>query len=147
MPPEEPNSCEAPKINAAPREIIQLLEESHTIAVVGLSPKPERPSHRVASYLKDQGYKIIPVNPGHDQILGEKAYASLLDVPEPIDVVDVFRTPDAVPEIVDQAIRVKARALWLQEGIIHNDAAEKARQAGLVVVMNKCMLKEHEKLL
>jgi predicted CoA-binding protein len=120
-----------------------MLEESNVIAVVGLSARPETDSYHVAAYLQRNGYKIIPVNPKYEQVLGEKCYRRLLDVPEAIDIVDVFRRPEAVPEVADQAIAVKAKVLWMQEGIVHNAAAEKARRAGLKVVMNKCILKEH----
>jgi len=105
--------------------------------VVGLSDKPDRDSYQVAAYLQERGYRIIPVNPAVREVLGEKAYARLQDVPEPIDVVDVFRKPEAVPEIVDAAIAAGAKAVWLQEGVIHNAAAEKARAAGLQVVQNR----------
>ena len=138
--------CELPDGNPPSSEIAEILRTSKRIAVVGLSPKPDRPSHSVSAYMKEQGYTIIPVNPGHPEILGEKAYKSLLDVPGPIDIVDVFRDPSAVPEIVDQAIQKKAKVLWLQEGIVHNEAAEKARRAGLKVIQNKCIYKEHVKL-
>jgi predicted CoA-binding protein len=141
-----PADCEFPQSNASSAEIAELLKGAKTIAVVGLSPKPDRPSHGVSAYMQAQGYHIIPVNPGYTEILGEKAYKSLLDVPEPIDIVDIFREPSAVPEIVDQAIQKKAKAIWMQEGIVHNAAAEKARVAGLKVVMNKCIYKEHVKL-
>jgi predicted CoA-binding protein len=141
-----PPECEFPASNATPAEIAELLRTAKTIAVVGLSPRPERPSHGVSAYMKDQGYKIIPVNPGHAEILGEKAYKSLLDVPVPVDIVDIFREPGAVPEIVDQAIKIKARAIWMQEGIVHNEAAEKAKKAGIKVVQNKCIYKEHRRL-
>jgi hypothetical protein len=139
--------CEFPRQNSSASEIADILRSSRVIAVVGLSPKPERPSHGVAAYLKQQGYTIIPVNPGHAEILGEKAYASLREVPGPIDIVDIFRDPAAVPGIVDQAIEKKAKVIWMQEGIVHNAAADKARAAGLQVVMNKCMLKEHARLI
>jgi hypothetical protein len=132
-----------PEHNATPDEIRALLEGSRVIAVVGLSDKPDRDSHRVAAYLQWQGYRIIPVNPVVTEVLGEKAYASLQEVPERIDIVDVFRRPEAVPEIVEAAIAVGAKAVWMQEGIVHNEAAAKARAAGLQVVMNKCLLKEH----
>jgi predicted CoA-binding protein len=138
--------CEFPKTNASNEEIAEILRTSKTIAVVGLSPKPDRPSHGVSEYMQRVGYKIIPVNPGHAEILGEKSYKSLLDVPGPIDIVDIFREPSAVPEIVDQAIQKKAKVIWMQEGIVHNEAAEKARKAGLKVVMNKCIYKEHIRL-
>jgi hypothetical protein len=140
------DECEFPASNASQPEIAALLKSAKTIAVVGLSPKPERPSHGVSAYMQAQGYRIIPVNPGHDELLGEKSYKSLREVPGPIDIVDIFREPSAVPEIVDQAIEKKARAVWMQEGIVHNAAAEKARAAGLTVVMNKCIYKEHRKL-
>ncbi len=135
--------CEFPKENAAAAEIEEILRSSKTIAVVGLSPKPERPSYGVAVYMKSQGYTIIPVNPGQKEILGETCYPNLADVPGPIDIVNIFRDPSAVPEIVDQAIAKKAKVIWMQEGIVHNDAAAKAREAGLKVVMNKCLYKEH----
>jgi len=111
--------------------------------VVGASPKRERPSHRISIYLKDHGYKVVPVNPGQTEILGDPSYRSLSEVPEPVDIVDIFRDPAAVPGIVEEAIAKKAKAIWMQEGIVHNAAAEKARAAGLKVVMNKCIYKEH----
>jgi len=135
--------CEFPKDNATSAEIFDILKSTHIIAVVGLSPKPERPSFGVSSYMKNAGYTIIPVNPGQKEILGEKAYASLLDIPGPVDMVNIFRESAAVPDIVDQAIAIKAKVIWMQEGIVHNAAAEKARAAGLKVVMNKCLYKEH----
>jgi uncharacterized protein len=113
------------------------------VAVVGLSDRPERSSYEVAAYLQAQGYRIIPVNPNLSEVLGEKAYPRLDAVPGPVDVVDIFRKPEAVPEIVDQAIAKCAKVIWMQEGIAHNAAADKARAAGLQVVMNKCLLKEH----
>ena len=121
----------------------KLLHSAHTIAVVGLSSSPLRPSHGVAAYLQNQGYKIIPVNPGVTDVLGEKAYASLLEVPEKIDVVDIFRRSEYVPPIVDEAIQLKVAAIWMQEGVIHAEAAEKARKAGIFVIMDRCILKEH----
>lgn len=123
--------------------ITDLLKNSKTIAVIGLSDNPMKPSYGVSQYMQSHGYKIIPVNPQASQILGEKAYASLLDIPEKIDIVDVFRRSEAVPEIVDQAIQLKVPAIWLQETVVHEEAAEKARQAGIFVVMDKCILKEH----
>jgi uncharacterized protein len=138
--------CELPNSNATSAEIAEMLRTAKVIAVIGLSPKPERPSHSVSAYMQAQGYKIIPVNPGQTEIMGEKCYTSLLDVPDAVDIVDIFREPGAVPEIVDQAIAKKAKAVWMQEGIIHNEAAGKARAAGLKVVMNKCIYKEHVKL-
>ncbi|MFI5089091.1 MAG: CoA-binding protein [Terriglobales bacterium] len=120
-----------------------LLKRAKTIAVVGLSNRPSRPSHGVALYMQQQGYRIIPVNPNIQSALGEKAYATLKDVPEKIDVVNIFRRPEFVPEVVDQAIALAVPAVWMQEGVIHERAAEKARQAGIFVVMDRCILKEH----
>ena len=126
-------------------DIKSILEESKTVAVVGLSPNEERDSHRVARYLQAQGYHIIPVNPGADEILGERSYPDLASIPEPIDVVDVFRRSEAVPEIVEEAIKVGARAVWMQQGVIHEEAAARACQAGLQVVMDRCMMVEHRR--
>ncbi len=125
--------------------IMQLFKSCRTIAVVGLSSKPHRPSWGVASYLQSAGYRIIPVNPNETEVLGEKAYPRLEDVPVPVDVVDIFRRSEFVPPVVESAIRIGARAVWMQEGVIHPEAAEQARRAGLVVVMDACMLKEHVK--
>ena len=126
-------------------KITELLKRARTIAVVGLSARPGRASHEVAAYLQSQGYRIIPVNPGIEEALGERCFLSLLEIPpeEQVDVVDIFRRSEHVPEIVDQAIRRKVPAVWMQEGVIHEDAADKARAAGLFVVMDRCMLKEH----
>lgn len=126
-----------------PAWLKRLFAETKTIAVVGLSPNPERPSHGVASYLKDAGYRVIPVNPVHETILGEKAYASLRDVPGPVDVVDVFRRSEDVPGIVDDAVAIGAKVVWMQDGVVHEEAARKAAAAGLAVVMNRCMLRDH----
>ena len=123
--------------------ITDLLRRSKTIAVVGLSDNPLRPSHGVSAYMQSRGYRIIPVNPQIEESLGEKAFASLLDVPEKIDIVDIFRRPEFVEEVVDQAIQLKVPVIWMQEGVIHEKAAEKARQAGIFVVMDRCILKEH----
>jgi uncharacterized protein len=124
-------------------DIKELFKTARVIAVVGLSDDPMRPSNGVAAYLQKKGYRIIPVNPSVPEILGEKSYASLLDIPDKIDVVDVFRKSDAVGPIADDAIAVGARYLWLQEGVINQEAAQKASKAGLSVVMDRCMLKEH----
>jgi predicted CoA-binding protein len=124
-------------------QIGELLKQSRTIAVVGLSDSPLRPSYGVSAYMQSQGYRIIPVNPAIQGALGEKAVASLAEAPEKIDIVDVFRRPEFVPDIVDEAIRLKVPAIWLQEGVVHEEAAEKARQAGIFVVMDLCILKEH----
>ena len=123
--------------------ITEILRRAKTIAVVGLSDNPLRPSHGVAAYLQTQGYRIIPVNPQIQTSLGEKAYPSLLDVPEKIDIVDIFRRPEFVEEVVDQAIQLKVPTVWMQEEIIHEKAAQKARQAGIFVVMDRCILLEH----
>jgi uncharacterized protein len=127
--------------------IYELLSRTKTIAVVGLSDNPMRPSHGVSAYMQSAGYKIIPVNPRIAEALGEKSYASLLEMPlevaEKIDLVDVFRRPEFVDEIVEQAIQLKIAAIWLQEGVINERAAEKARKAGMFVVMDRCVLKEH----
>jgi len=123
--------------------IADLLQRSKTIAVVGLSSNPLRPSHGVSAYLQSHGYRIIPVNPNIRECLGEKAYPSLLEVPEKIDLVDVFRRPGLVDEIVEQAIQLKIPAIWLQEDVINERAAERARSAGMFVVMDLCILKEH----
>lgn len=123
--------------------IYELLLRAKTIAVVGLSESPMRPSHGVSAYMQGAGYRIVPVNPRIAEALGEKSYPSLLDVPEKIDLVDVFRRPEHVDEIVEQAIQLKIPAIWLQEDVINERAAEKARKAGMFVVMDRCILKEH----
>jgi predicted CoA-binding protein len=125
--------------------ITKLLKSAKVIAVVGLTNTPIRPSYGVSHYMQSQGYRIIPINPNITEWEGEKAYSSLLDVPQKIDIVNVFRRPDAVPEVVEQAIQIKAPAVWMQEGVVHHQAAEKACQAGIFVVMDKCILKEHIK--
>ena len=125
--------------------ITELLKSAKTIAVVGLSDSPMRTSHGVSLYMQSQGYRIIPVNPKITEWLGEKAYPALLDVPEKIDIVNIFRRSDAVPDVVEQAIQIQAPAIWMEEGVIHEEAAEKARQAGIFVVMDLCILKEHRR--
>jgi predicted CoA-binding protein len=127
-------------------DIADLLRSSRTIAVVGLSNKRIRPSYGVSEYMQSAGYRIIPVNPQEQQVLGERAYARLEDVPEPVDIVNIFRRSDFVPDVVDSAIRVGAKVVWMQEGVIHEEAAKKAREAGLKVVMDRCILKEHRRL-
>ena len=126
--------------------IAEILKSSRTIAVVGLSSNPMRPSNGVAEYLRRAGYRIIPVNPKETEVLGEKCYARLEDILEKIDIVDIFRRPEYVPEVVDSAIRIGAKTIWMQEGVIHEAAAAQARKAGLEVVMDRCILKEHRKL-
>jgi len=128
---------------AQPDPIRELLERSKTIAVVGLSDRPLRPSHGVSAYMQTHGYKIIPVNPTIREALGEESYPSLAEVPQKIDIVNIFRRPEFVEEVVDQAIRLKIPALWMQEDVINEKAAAKAREAGMFVVMDRCILKEH----
>src|SRR3984893_10067822 len=126
--------------------ISELLRNSKTIAVVGLSNKRTRPCFGVAEYMQRAGYRIIPVNPNETEVLGEKAYATLEDVPEHVDIVDVFRRSEFVPEVVESAIRIGAGAVWMQEGVVHEQAAARAKAAGLQVVMDRCILKEHARL-
>ncbi|GLI33462.1 CoA-binding protein [Desulforhabdus amnigena] len=138
--------CEIPEKNATNQEVREILKSAKTVAVVGISHKEERDSHMVAKYLKDHGYKIIPVNPKYKEVLGETCYPTLKEIPEHIDIVDIFRNVDAIPGIVDDAIEVKAGCVWMQLGLAQNEAAEKARKAGLCVVMNKCMKIEHARM-
>jgi len=126
-------------------QIAEVLARAKTIAVVGLSSSPLRPSYGVAAYLQSNGYKIIPVNPQINGALGEKAYPSLMEVPEKVDIVDIFRRPEFVPEVVDKAIALNIPCIWMQEDVIHEAAAEKARKAGIMVVMDACILKEHRR--
>jgi predicted CoA-binding protein len=133
--------CAAPP---PPDPILDLLKRSHTIAVVGLSDRPLRPSHGVSAYMQTHGYRIIPVNPKIGSALGERAYGSLLEVPGKIDIINIFRRPEHVEEIVDQAIQLKIPAIWMQEEVVHERAAEKARRAGIFVVMDRCILREHK---
>src|SRR6266480_2913185 len=130
------------KIND-PETIKRILDELRTIAVVGLSSKSTRPSHGVAAYMQRYGYRVIPVNPNEREVLSEKAYASLAEVPEGIDLVDIFRRSEEAGAAVDEAIAIGAKAVWLQEGVIDRDAAQRAVDAGLMVVMDRCWLKEH----
>jgi uncharacterized protein len=136
LPPNAPNS---------PDPITELLRQSKTIAVVGLSSNPLRPSHDVASYLQSVGYRIIPVNPNESEVLGQKSYPRLADVPIPIDIVDVFRRPEGVLPVADSAIAIHAKCLWLQQGIVHAEAAAKARAAGLLAIEDACLFIEHKK--
>jgi uncharacterized protein len=124
----------------------EILDTCHVIAIVGMSTDESRASNHVGSYLKSQGYKIIPVNPVETKVLGETCYPDLASIPDKVDVVDIFRRADQVMPIVDEAIKIAAKAVWMQEGVVNEDAARKALQAGLKVVMNKCMLKEHRRL-
>lgn len=128
---------------ADPDPIAELLKKSRTIAVVGLSNNPLRASHGVSAYMQSHGYRIVPVNPRIHGALGEKAYPSLLDVPEKIDIVNVFRRPEFVEEVVDQAIQLKVPVIWMQEQVVNEKAAATARNAGIFVVMDECILQEH----
>lgn len=125
----------------------EILQSARTVAVVGLSSNPAKDSYSIASYLKAQGYRVIPVNPTASEIMGEKSYPDLQSVPEKIDVVDVFRKPEDVPSVVEDAIKAGAKTIWMQEGIVHEEAAENARQAGLQVVMDACMRATHRRLI
>ena len=123
-----------------------ILRSVKTIAVVGLSSKRMRPSYGVSEYMQRAGYRIIPVNPSETEVLGEKAYPDLDSIPVPVDLVNIFRRSELVPPVVDAAIRIGAKAIWMQEDVVHEEAAEKARAAGLMVVMDRCVLKEHRKM-
>ena len=127
-------------------ETIDQIFKMKTVAVVGMSPKPERPSHYVGMYLKEQGYDIIPVNPGHKEIASMTSYPSLLDIPVKVDVVDVFRRPEHTVSISEAAVEIGAKALWLQDGVVNQEATKLAEAAGLLVVMNDCMLRRHRQL-
>ena len=127
-------------------DTIKKIFELKTIAVVGMSPKPERPSHYVALYLKENGYQIIPVNPGHSEISGLKSYPTLFNIPEKIDIVDVFRRPEFVMPITEAAVEIGAKALWLQDYVINEEAAELAEKNGLLIVMNDCMMRRHRQI-
>jgi predicted CoA-binding protein len=127
-------------------QIGAILRSSRTIAVVGLSGRRFRPSYGVAEYLQKAGYRIIPVNPRESQILGEKCYPDLESIPEPVDIVDIFRRPEFVPEVVEAAIRIGAKVIWMQEGVVHEEAAERGEAAGLTVIMDRCLLKDHRRL-
>lgn len=129
--------------NPPENEIKALLERVRTIAVVGLSPRPNRPSHRVASNLQSFGYRIIPVRPAVTEVLGEKAHGNLRDVPEKIDMADVFRAPEHVDEIVDDCIALGIKALWLQDGVVNEPAALRAQAAGITVVMDRCVYRDY----
>jgi hypothetical protein len=138
--------CELPDRNPPLDEVEGILKRSKKIAVVGLSPKTERDSNKVAKYLMENGYEIVPVNPGQKEILGQKCYKTLEEIPYPVDVADLFLNPTRVPAVVDQAIDKGIGVIWMQLGVIHNEAAQKAREAGVAVVMDKCIKQEHERL-
>jgi predicted CoA-binding protein len=138
-----------PEVSARTQELRSLLGEAHVVAVVGISSKPSRPSYEVASYLQEHGYRIVPVNPNEAEVLGERAYPSLLDIPPDIhvDVVDVFRRPEHTPEVARQAVAINARVLWLQEGIVNEEAARIADEGGLKVIMGVCIRHVREQLM
>ncbi len=140
-------TASGPVVHPSDQQIKELLQKAHTIAVVGLSSSRFRASYGVSQYMQSAGYRIIPVNPNEQEVLGEKSYARLEDVPEKIDLVDIFRRSEFVPEIVDAAIRVGARAIWMQDGVVNETAAQRARDAGLFVVMDACILREHRRLM
>ena len=133
--------------NPAPEQIKAMLQRVRTIAVVGLSPKPDRPSYGVSRAMQGYGYRIVPVRPAVSEVLGEKAYARLADIPFPVDLVNVFRESAAIPGVVEECLAIGAPAIWIQEGIVHEEAAAKARDAGLAVVMDRCIWKEYQRLM
>jgi uncharacterized protein len=142
---QDEEMCELPAFRVSDEEARKVMDRYKTIAVVGLSTNPEKPGHYVPKYLKEHGYKIIPVNPtAKGEILGEKVYAGLRDIPQKVEVVDIFRPPKDVPPIVEDAIAIGAKVVWMQEGIVNNAAAERAKAAGLTVIMDKCMMKVHK---
>ncbi len=142
----ETTQCEMPENTPPSEEIERILQNSKRIAVVGLSPKTSRDSNKVAQYLLKQGYEVIPVNPGQEQILGRTCYKTLEDIPFTIDVADLFINPTRIPPVVDQCIRIGVKTIWMQLGIVHNEAASKAREAGIEVVMNRCIMEEHRNM-
>ena len=133
--------------NPTSDEIKEILKETKRIAIVGLSPKEKRDSNRVAKYLMNQGYEIVPVNPGQKEILGKNCYGSLKEIPFKVDMVDIFLNPVRIPPVVDQAIDMGAKVIWMQLGVVHNESAEKARNASIRVVMDMCIKIEHEKMI
>ncbi len=141
------SQCEMPDRVPPPEEIRQILERYRRVAVVGLSHKPERDSYKVASYLMEHGYEVVPVNPNRAEILGKKSYPDLSSIPEPPEIVDIFRRPEAIPAIVDEAIKAGSRVIWMQLGLANARAAQMARDAGLEVVQSRCIKIEHESLL
>jgi predicted CoA-binding protein len=140
-------SCDLPDYNPPSEEIVHTLRDCEKIAMVGLSPKAERDSNMVARYLLQKGFDIVPVNPGQKEILGKKCFRSLRDIPFPVDMANLFLNPERVPAVVDEAIEKKIPVIWMQLGVVHNEAAQKAREAGIQVVMNMCVKIEHERLI
>lgn len=137
--------CQITDCSPTSQEIDHILKSCKRVAIVGLSPKEERDSSKVAKYLMEHGYEIIPVNPGQKEILGRECFRSLKEIPSPVDLVDLFLNPDRVPPIVEEAIEIGARVVWMQLGVVHYEAAEKARKAGIQVIMDRCIKQEHEK--
>jgi len=142
----ETPAYELPDANPPSETVTELLRTCKTIAVVGISPKPARDSNKVARYLLDHGYEVVPVNPGQREILGRPCFKSLADIPFPVDMADLFLNPSRVSPVVDQAIDIGVRAVWMQIGVIHNEAARRAKAAGIPVVMNLCIMREHMKM-
>ena len=139
----ETTQCEMPDYTPSSEEIEKILKTSKRIAVVGLSPKPHRDSNKVAKYLLEKGYDVIPVNPGQQQILERTCYKTIEDIPFDVDVADIFLNPTRIPPVVDQCIRIGVKTIWMQLGVVHNESASKAREAGIEVVMNRCIMVEH----
>ena len=142
----ENSQCEMPDYTPPSKEIEKILQNSKRIAVVGLSPKASRDSNKVARYLLEQGYDVIPVNPGQKEILERTCYKTLEDIPFAVDMADLFINPTRVPPVVEQCIRIGVKTIWMQLGVVHNDAASKARAAGIEVIMNRCIKVEHQKM-
>lgn len=138
--------CEIPFTCADDSQIAQILKETKTIAIVGISHKPDRDSHRVARYLMENGFFIVPVNPIREEILGQKCFRSISQIPFPVDMADLFLSPDKVPKAVDEAISKGVKSIWMQIGVIHNEAAKRAMERGIKVVMNRCIKIEHQRL-
>ena len=142
----ETTQCEMPDYTPSSEEIEKILKTSKRIAVVGLSPKPHRDSNKVAKYLLEKGYDVIPVNPGQQQILERTCYKTIEDIPFDVDVADIFLNPTRIPPVVDQCIRIGVKTIWMQLGVVHNESASKAREAGIEVVMNRCIMVEHRNM-
>lgn len=140
-------TCEMPDANPPEEEVREILTISSTVAIVGLSNDPERDSHRVGAYLKEHGYRVVPMNPSFSEILGERSYPDLISIPFPVGIVNIFRKVDAIPGIVEDAIRIGAKTIWMQLGLAHRVSADKARAAGLKVVQSRCLKVEHARML
>jgi predicted CoA-binding protein len=144
--PSLPASCEVPAFSSSSEDVLKVLQSARTIAVVGLSPKPDRDSNKVASYLLQNGYEVVPVNPGQREILGRPCYRSLKDIPFAVDVADLFLNPSRVPAVVEEALEKGIKVIWMQLGVINNEAAKTAMDAGATVIMNRCIMAEHRLL-